>query len=656
MSRISTLDWSVIVAYIVFSIGVGLLLSKRGTRSTKDYFTSGGGMPWWILGTSMVATTFAADTPLAISGMVVTEGFSGQWFWWCQVPITMLGVFFFSRLWQRIGVLTDNEFVHVRYSGKAANYLRGFRAVYFSVVYQCIVMGWVNLAMVKIIGSTIEFGPWPVIDGSLEWVLTYTMGLGQEPQWFIDTLPGEVGKMKILLVCFLITLSYTSISGLWGVLITDFFQFFLAMGGTILLAVLAVDWAGGMPQILADLKVAYGDEHAAQITQIVPIATQGMAESTRWGAVLALPYKLAIPFKFLIYMLVFWWAVGYTDGGSYLAQRMLAAKDERHSLLGYLWYGICHYCLRPWPWLIVGLVAAVKFKYNLAPDGSVLDAAGNPTDPELGYIKVMLSVLPSGLLGMLLASFLAAYMSTISTGINLGASYLVNDLYRPFIKTDADEKHYVRVSICAAVLMAMVGIVVTLFFQSIKEAWFLLAAINAGVGIIYLARWYWWRVNAWSEISCLVTCVTMVGVLWLLAKLGIITQLSGGRFDAVAFPYNLLVLVPVSLAVWLTVTFLTKPVDDERLRDFYRRVRPGGPGWKRIAAEMPELEKDAQFTMKNLVLFLLSVVALYSALIGIGELILGRWALGGGLLLVTVVSAAIMWKSLSTEKWGTQED
>ena len=626
---VATLDWIVVLVYVAFSLGVGIFLSKYGTRSTKDYFTSGGGMPWWILGTSMVATTFAADTPLAISSMVVTKGISGQWFWWCQVPITMLGVFFFARLWQRVGVLTDNEFVHVRYSGTSSKALRCFRGLYFSLVYQTIVMGWVNLAMVKIIGLTVDIGYWPVVDDALQAILANTMGLGQDAAWFQNELPAIVTKMKILLVCFLVTLAYTSMSGLWGVLITDFFQFFLAMGGTILLAVLALRWAGGMESVLARLAEIYGPAEAENMVKIVPVGT---VETAGWGSTFMAPIvNLLVPFRFMIYVGLLWWTLGYTDGGSYLAQRMLAAKDERHSMLAYLWYGVCHYCIRPWPWLIVGLVAAVKFPY-------IADAAGNMPDPELGYIKVMLEVLPAGVLGLLLAAFLAAYMSTISTQINLGASYLVNDVYRPFLVPGAPDKHYVYMSILASVFMAFVGIVVTLFMSSIESAWYLLAAINAGIGIVYILRWYWWRVNAWSEISCLAACVSVVGILKLLSYYGYIESWSGGAFTEVEFPYTLLITVPVSLLVWLPVTYLTKPVDESQLKEFYRRVQPGGPGWKRIAAEMPASRGAEQFTRKNTILFLVSVVALYSALVGVGELILGHMGLGLALMAVTVVA------------------
>jgi len=655
-SIVKTPDWIIIIGYFIISFGIGIVLSKRGQKSTKEYFLSGRGVSWWILGTSMVATTFAADTPLVLSAMVVTKGIWGQWFWWCQVPITMLGVFFFARLWRRANILTDNELVYVRYSGKPASILRGFRGVYFSLVYQCFVMGWVNLAMLKIIGETIPLGNWGIIDDATKWVLLHTSYAGKEVSAYATELPLMINKFKILLLCFSITIFYTAISGLWGVLITDFFQFIWAMGGTILLAIIAIKSAGGLEKVISQMKEIYGATKGSEMMKIIPISS---ASQTALESPLKIPFtSLVISAKFLLYMTLLWWTTGYTDGGSYLAQRMLAAKDERNSLLAYLWYGICHYCVRPWPWLIVGMVAAVWYPY-------IPDAAGKFPDPELGYIKVMKDVLGTGLLGLLLAAFFAAYMSTIATQVNLGASYLLNDLYRPFIKKNATEKHYVRMSILFSFIMALGGIIVTLFLSSIEKAWYFFAAINAGIGIVYLARWYWWRVNAWSEITGLASCVGVIAVL----KYGSINLLSPAItipftnitliegmtktpwWQPIEFPFTLLYSVPISLIIWLTATFLTKPVDKERLIDFYKRVRPGGPGWKKIAAMVPEVKGGEQFNKKNVGLYILSVITLYSALLGIGKLILGSHITGLILIGITIVGSIIIANSLSTKKW-----
>ena len=631
---VKTADWIIIIGYFIISFGIGIVLSKRGQKNTKEYFLSGRGVSWWILGTSMVATTFAADTPLVLSAMVVTKGIWGQWYWWCQVPITMLGVFFFARLWRRANILTDNELVYVRYSGKPASILRGFRGVYFSLVYQCFVMGWVNLAMLKIIGETIPLGNWGIIDDATRWILLHTSYAGKEVSAYATELPLMINKFKILLLCFTITILYTAISGLWGVLITDFFQFFWAMGGTILLAIIAIHSAGGLEKVISQMKEIYGATKGSEMMKIIPISS---AADTTLESPIKIPFtSLIVSGRFFLYITLLWWTTGYTDGGSYFAQRMLAAKDERNSLLAYLWYGICHYCVRPWPWLIVGMVAAVWYPY-------IPNAMGKLHDPELGYIKVMKDVLPTGLLGLLLAAFFAAYMSTIATQVNLGASYLLNDLYRPFIKKNATEKHYVRMSILFSFIMALGGIIVTLFLSSIEKAWYFFTAINAGIGIVYLARWYWWRVNAWSEITGLLSCV------------GVIAMLAIGHkywgWLEIKFPDTLLFTVPISLAIWLTATFLTKPVSKERLIDFYKRVRPGGPGWKKIAAMVPEVKGGEQFNKKNVGLYILSVITLYSALLGIGKLIFGSHIMGLILIGITIVGSIIIANSLSTKKW-----
>ncbi|MBD3288192.1 sodium:proline symporter, partial [candidate division KSB1 bacterium] len=401
--QLLSIDWFFIILFIVFSIGIGIYFSKRGRRSIGDYFASGQGMPWWILGTSMVATTFAADTPLAISGLVVKQGIWGNWFWWAQIPMFMLGVFFFSRLWRRSRILTDTELVDLRYSGRSSKILRGFRALYFALPYNCLVMGWVILSMTKIMDLTFN-------------------------------LP----KHWAVMICILITVLYSSISGLWGVMVTDFFQFFLAMAMAIFLAIISVDAAGGFEVIISKMQNLYGAEKAASMTSLIP-------------SIDAPEHGFAI---FMLYIFVLWWTVGNTDGGAYYAQRMISAKNEKHSFLGYLWFNVAYFCLRPWPWIIVGMVAAVQF-----PGIGTTDPVSGELirDPELGYIAVMLTYLKPGLLGIMLASFLAAFMSTISTQINWGASYIINDFYRPFIKKDASEKHYVRVSVMWVILLAILG-------------------------------------------------------------------------------------------------------------------------------------------------------------------------------------------------------
>jgi SSS family solute:Na+ symporter len=344
-SHLAGIDWFFILLYLVISIAIGIYFSKRGRKSIGDYFASGRGLPWWLLGTSMVATTFAADTPLAISGLVVKQGIWGNWFWWSQIPMFVGGVFFFARLWRRARILTDTELVDLRYSGKSAKILRGFRALYFALPYNCLIMGWVNLSMTKIMGLTFN-----------------------------------IPKHWAVMICILITVSYSAISGLWGVVVTDFFQFILAMGMAVLLAILAVNSVGGLGVIVEKLTMIYGANKAASMVSIIP-GTDAP--------------NLGFPI-FMLYIFLLWWTVGNTDGGAYFAQRMISAKNEKHSFLGYLWFNIAHFCLRPWPWIIVGLVAAINFPgiANKNPLTGQLES-----DPELGYIAIMLTHLKTGLLG-----------------------------------------------------------------------------------------------------------------------------------------------------------------------------------------------------------------------------------------------------------------
>src|SRR3989339_370299 len=593
-ATLKTIDWTIIILYFVFSLLIGLYFTRRATKSTREYFTSGQGVSWWLLGTSMVATTFAADTPLAVSGLVMKQGIAGNWFWWCGIPMGIIGVFFFSRLWRRTALITDTELISLRYSGKAANALRGFKAVYFAIPYNCIVIGWVNLAMANIVSMTLH-----------------------------------IDKFKAVLICFFITMAYSALAGLWGVLVTDFFQFILAIGMAIFLAVYAVGHIGGMDALLSKLTTLYGDK-AAGMTNIIP---SNNALAPLYNEPL-LPMSL-----FLIYILLSWWTTGNTDGGSYFAQRMLSAKNEKHAFLGFLWFNVANYCLRPWPWIVVGLVAAVMFP-------GIADPA-NPAkvNPEVGYIAVMLSLLPPGLLGLMLASFLAAYMSTIATQLNWGASYLVNDFYRPFVKKEATEKHYVLISTAATILIALIGAVVTFFLNDIFTAWLIISSLNAGVGLVYLARWYWWRVNAWSEISAIATAIVMAIVL----LFGVGPHVLHMQ---IRFPVTLLFTVPVSLIVWISVTMLTQPTDESRLLEFYSRVHPGGRGWRAIAAMVTKpMTHVSLATWRNIICAVLSIIAVLCTLIGVGKLILQNTGIGLVLLTVAVACGIVVYARMGAEKW-----
>jgi SSS family solute:Na+ symporter len=508
---LAPLDWIIIAAYFVASAIVGIWYAKRGGRSVTDYFLTGRSLPWWLAGTSMVATTFAADTPLAVAGLVARNGIAGNWIWWSAAFGSMLTVFFFARLWRRAGILTDVEFAELRYSGRPAALLRGFRALYLGIPINCVIMGWVNLAMAKILAVTLGWD-----------------------------------RLTAVLLSLAITGIYSAISGLWGVVVTDFFQFVFAMAGTIALAWFALQ----LPQIGGlDGLVAQVPPGTLSFTPFVDssLASTGIT-------VVALPLA-----SFLTYVCVQWWASWYPGqepgGGGYVAQRMMSAKDERHSFLATLWFTVAHYCVRPWPWIIVGLVSVVLY----------------PTieDKEAGYVMVMRDHLPIGWRGLLLGAFFAAYMSTISTQLNWGTSYVVNDFYRRFVKRDADEQHYVWISRITTLALMVLSAIVTFYLESIRQAWEFVLESGAGIGLVLILRWYWWRINAWSEISAMVAAAVGYAALKI--------------FTTIAFPYTLLIVVAWTTVCWLVVTMLTAPESEAHLIAFYRRTRPDGPGWSRIA-------------------------------------------------------------------------
>ncbi len=492
------LDTGIVVLYLLVALAWGARHARRAGSSSEEFFAAGRSLPWWLAGTSIVATTFAADTPLAIAGLVATEGISGNWFWWADVLPAMLAAFLIAHLWRRSGVLTDVELCELRYGGRPAIGLRVFRALYFGVVRNAIVIGWVNLAMLKVLRLAFQLDA-----ESSVWVLA---GL------------------------FALTLAYTLVAGFWGVVITDALQFVLALGGSILLAAFAVGDAGGIAALVARLRDQLGPEGAARTLALVPLEREAF-----WA--------------FVIYVAVKSWSAGNTDGSGYVAQRLLATRDERHARLAAIWYVVAHFALRPWPWILVGLVAVVSY-----PELG---------DPEEGYVRAMLDHLPVGLLGMMLATLLAAFMSTIDTHLNWGSSYLVHDLYRRFVRPRASERELVRVARVAVVLLAAVGVGATFAMDSIAGAWKFLASISAGTGLVLLLRWLWWRINAWSEIAVMASSLLVANALLL--------------FCDVPFPFSLAIVVAVSVPTALAVTLLTPPEAPEQLVAFYARVRP--PGW-----------------------------------------------------------------------------
>lgn len=571
------LDWSFVVLYFVISIAIGLYYSKRAGTNIHEFFLSGRNLPWWLAGTSMVATTFAADTPLAVTELVAKNGIAGNWLWWSFVFGSMLTVFFFARLWRRAGVMTDVEFIELRYSGRAAAFLRGFRALYLGLFMNCIIMGWVNVAM----GSILH-------------------GLFGIPQ-------SEV--VYYVAGCMLIVALYSAVSGLWGVAVTDAFQFVVAMAGTIILAVVVMN----LPEVggIAGLK----EKLPAWRFEFFP----SVGES---GVV----HGLSLTFlAFLAFVGVQWWASWYPGaepgGGGYVAQRMMSARDEKHSLLATLWFTIAHYCIRPWPWILVGLATLVLY-----PD---------LTDKKLGYVYAMRDHLPTGLLGLLAAAFFAAYMSTIATHLNWGTSYVVNDWYRRFVRKNEEDRHYVRVSRVATVLVMAVSLLVTLVIDTISGAWAFIIEAGAGLGLVLILRWYWWRINAWSEIAAMVAPVVGYGCVKL--------------FIDIQFPESLFLIVGWTTLCWLVVTFLTPPVAMETLKTMFMRVHPGG-FWRPVAKLLPDVQRDTG-TKMLVVDWILGVALVYALLFGFGNLLLGEFGSAALVLIIAAVAGSLLYARLTRMGW-----
>jgi Na+/proline symporter len=608
--NLTPLDWTVIALYFAFTLAIGLFYSRRAAGSTSEFFLSGRNAPWWLAGTSMVATTFAADTPLAVTGFVARHGIAGNWLWWSFVMSGMMTVFFYARLWRRAGVMTDVEFAELRYSGKPAAFLRGFRALYLGVPINCIILGWVNLAMIKILSETLGFDQ-AVADSA--WA-------GFLREHFAVEAPVS---LLILVGMLLFTAFYTTLAGLWGVLMTDLFQFVLMMAMIILLAVFAVDAVGGIEPLKSQvLALDSADRNVDSRLAFFPPL------DSAWMPALTL----------CVYLAVNWWATWYPGsepgGGGYVAQRIFSAKDERHGVLATLWFNVAHYALRPWPWILTALVSVVLY-----PD---------LVDKEIGYIKTFMdpNVLPRWLRGFMIAGFAAAYMSTIATQLNWGASYVINDFYRRFVVRGGSERHYVVASQIVTVLLMSLSLVVTLYLESVGDAWKLLLVIGAGTGLVLLLRWYWWRINAWSEVAAMIAAAAVSLLLQFYWK---------WDTDNDDFARGMLATVAATTVVWLLVTFLTPPEPRDTLVSFYRRTRPAGPGWKPIAAVAGSSFTPNESLVVNFVNWLLGCVLIYAALFGIGKLIFRDWLAALVCLALAVVSAIVISRNLSRADWGQSE-
>lgn len=600
MSGLHTVDWVILSVYLAGSIGVGLWLRRRASTDLESYFVAGRKMSGWLIGTSMVATTFAADTPLAITGIVAKEGIAGNWFWWSWAFGHLLATFFFARLWRRAEIVTDAEFVELRYSGRTAAALRLLRAFYFAVPINCITMAWVIRAMGKITSVIFPWDQWlgPSIYGRLEAVW---------PSWVAMRSPSEAISILIGVV---IAVTYAALGGLPSVMITDVVQFALAMIGSVALAIYAVGAVGGLDELTARLASTYGDK-AGEILAFVPSA------DAAW-----LPLE-----AFVIYLTVQWWAHKYSDGGGILVQRLSAAKDEGHALRGSSWFVIAHYVIRPWPWILVALAALVIYPLDGGADGPA--AAAVMADREMAYPVLMAQLLPAGLLGIMVTGMTAAFMSTIDTHVTWGASYLVRDVYQRFLRPQASDKELVRASRVAIVIIVVVALAIMTQVDSIAEAWKFITALGAGLGLVGIARWLWWRVNASSEIAGLVSAVVMAAIIY---------GPMGGEFGGEALPFHwiLLLVVMVSTAAVVAVTLLTPKPDIGALRRFYSKIRPVG-WWGPVRRADDPAPTERLGTL--LAAWVLSGLGLFALLFGLGECLLGSAPLG----LVMCTAGVALW-------------
>jgi len=587
--RLTNIDWFFIFICFIITLFIGLWVARKSGKDTTSFFLSGRNMPWWLLGISMVATTFSADTPNLVTDIVRTRGVSGNWVWWAFLLTGMLTVFVYAKLWRRLGIFTDLEFYELRYSGKAATFLRGFRAIYLGVFFNIIIMATVCLAGIKIGSVLLGFSP-----------------------------------LKTLLIISIITVFYSSLGGLRGVIITDFFQFILAMGATIWGAIEIVNLpeVGGITNLLSNPNVVdklnlipdFLDTKTLVVIFILPIAVQ-------------------------------WWSTWYPGaepgGGGYVAQRMFSAKDEKNAVWATLLFNFTHYAIRPWPWILIALASLVVF-----PNLAALQTAFPNVDPsvikdDLAY-PAMLTLLPAGLLGLLLASLIAAFMSTISTHLNWGSSYIVNDFYKRFIKPKASEKELVNIGRLSTLVLMILAMLLALALESALSAFDILIKIGAGTGLIFILRWFWYRINAWSE-------VTAMTVSFLIA---IFFQYAKHPFENYE---TYLIGMGITTICWVAVTFLTRPTDMKVLQNFYLKIQPGGKGWQKVVKQSKKQginivkDKTPWNVPTAIICMLLGSIAIYSFLFATGYLLYGKNKEFFFALIAFIISGALLyrfWKKL----------
>lgn len=581
------IDWSIIAAVFIFSLFIGLWTSRKAGRSSADFFLSGRNMPWWLLGVSMVATTFSADTPNLVTDIVRKNGIAGNWAWWAFLLTGMLTVFVYARLWRRSGVQTDIEFYEIRYGGKPAAFLRGFRALYLGVFFNIVIMASVSLAMIKI-GSVM---------------------LGLSP-------------VNTILIASVVTVIYSSLGGLRGVIITDFFQFMLAMVGSVGAAyiVLNLPEVGGLEQLLNHPRVNekldffpdFNDSSTLIPLLIIPIAVQ-------------------------------WWSVWYPGsepgGGGYIAQRMLSAKDEKNALGATLLFNVAHYALRPWPWIIVALSSIVVFPDLASISAAFPNVPSSTVNDDLAY-PAMLTYLPAGFLGLVIASLIAAYMSTISTHLNWGSSYVVNDFYVRFINPSASDRQQVAIGRISTVIMMAISAVFALLLTNALQAFNILLQIGAGTGLIFILRWFWWRINAYTEITGMI--VSFLVALWF----EVVGPLMG--YTMPEGHWRLLIGIGITTAAWLLVTYLTQPESDRVLKRFYELVGPASLGWKPVLKRNPDIKEEKGQLPFEILLMLVGCTTVYAALFATGYWIYGN--ISAALVASALAIAGTLFLLMSTKK------
>ena len=587
---LQTIDWAIIFGFFIISMGIGLYAARTAGKSVANFFLSGRDMPWWVLGVSMVATTFSSDTPNLVADIVRQNGVAGNWAWWAFLLTGMLTVFVYAKLWRRSQVLTDLEFYELRYHGPMAAFLRGFRALYLGVFFNVIVMATVSLAVIKI-GAVM-----------LQW-----------------------SAVQTLVVSLSITAVYSTVGGLKGILLTDFFQFIISMIGAIGAALIIIN----LPEI-GSLSELIAHENVIPKMNMLP----DFSDSDALITLLVLP------------LAVQWWSVWYPGaepgGGGFIAQRMLSAKNEQQAIKATLFFNVAHYALRPWPWILVALASLIVFPTVESMRTAFPDIDPSIVQNDFAY-PAMLSLLPSGFLGLVVASLIAAFMSTISTQVNWGSSYIVNDFYQRFINPSASEQQLVRVGQLSTLGLMVVTCIFALLLSNALQAFNILLQVGAGTGLIFILRWFWWRISAYSEIAAMVISFLIAIYLELIHPALDLAPLSSGA--------KLLWGVGITTVGWITVTLLTPPTDDKTLRSFYRLVQPGGPGWKKVLDEahqagevMPE-ETDGWDVPWGILCMFIGVIAVYTALFATGEWIYGNTGLATLLTVVSAVATFLLFKT-----------